>query len=445
MAAELDPTPVGGPDDDESSGTPVAERRNRVHWLAGRLLELLDDLTDGGVQIAELSAEETAELVVELRRGINRLEGVHAAALSHAEAVGVAAENAATSAGAWLARETRTPGGAAHRLVKGSRRLVHGPFTATHAALTAGEIDREQALVIVEAVDGLPRSVPTCERARAEAHLLEEAKVFDAPRLRRIGRHLLHVIDPGAADLELAKKVAEEEAAADARTSLTLYDDGKGRCHGTFTIPSLHGDMLRAALEALTSPQRPGALAREAVGPDGDLEVRPRHELMGEALTQLIERYPADRIPQSGGGLATVLVTIPLEKLQEEFATASVDTGHELSGGETRRLACTAGIIPQVLGSASELLDQGRLRRLYTSGQKRAMRSRDKICTVVGCTIPAAWCDAHHKQPWSRGGRTDIRDGTMLCPRHHTMVHRPGYRAEYLPDGSTRVARVRRQ
>lgn len=47
------------------------------------------------------------------------------------------------------------------------------------------------------------------------------------------------------------------------------------------------------------------------------------------------------------------------------------------------------------------------------------MISRDKTCAAEGCTIPAAWCHAHHRVPWSRGGRTSVADGPMVCPRHH--------------------------
>ncbi len=29
----------------------------------------------------------------------------------------------------------------------------------------------------------------------------------------------------------------------------------------------------------------------------------------------------------------------------------------------------------------------------------------------------------HHPTPWSAGGRTDLGNLTLLCPRHHTEVH----------------------
>jgi hypothetical protein len=96
-----------------------------------------------------------------------------------------------------------------------------------------------------------------------------------------------------------------------------------------------------------------------------------------------------------------------------------------LIGRETvRRLACDAGIIPVVLGGEGEVLDQGRMERLFTRGQVRALWLRDRHCTFPGCDIPAAWCDSHHLVHWVDGGDTDLSNAALLCPRHHTIVHR---------------------
>jgi hypothetical protein len=91
------------------------------------------------------------------------------------------------------------------------------------------------------------------------------------------------------------------------------------------------------------------------------------------------------------------------------------------------------------------VLDQGRKVRLHTRAQRIAMASRDKTCTATGCTMPASFCHAHHKKPWSTGGRTSVADGTMLCPRHHRMVHDPRYTTEYRSDGTTCINRTRRR
>ena len=116
-----------------------------------------------------------------------------------------------------------------------------------------------------------------------------------------------------------------------------------------------------------------------------------------------------------------------------------MSTGGYLSAGQVRRLACAAGIIPAVLGSKSQLLDLGRKVRLHTEPQRIAMTLRDKHCTAEGCEVPAAWCHAHHTTPWSQGGKTTVKDGRLVCGRHHRMIHHPAYTTEYLPNGQTRI------
>jgi hypothetical protein len=44
-------------------------------------------------------------------------------------------------------------------------------------------------------------------------------------------------------------------------------------------------------------------------------------------------------------------------------------------------------------------------------------------------------CHAHHDQPWSQGGRTDLKTGRLLCGHHHRRIHDPHYRTEHLPNG----------
>ncbi len=421
---------------------PVHQRSNRMHWFTGRVHEVLDHALAGGVRLAELSPTDIADALTELHRLEARLAGIKLHLLSHAEDADVARENAATSTSAWLAHTMRLPRGEAVKTCRTANRI--DAFEATAEAAVAGHVNGAQVQVIIEAVDKLPPDISLEDRRRAEAHLLELAGQFDAVTLKRLARHLHHVIDPEGAEKALAAQLAKEEAAAAAKTSLQLYDDGHGSCHGQFTIPSVHGDMLKVALDALASPKRPDPILRE-VEENGQPTTRPIQEIHGEAFTQLLERFPTRKLPTTGGGLVTVLVTIPVGLLEDGLGVATLSTGGTISAGAARRLACTAGIIPQVLGSRSEILDQGRRVRLHTTGQRIAMASRDKHCTATGCTMPAAFCHAHHKKPWAKGGKTSVQDGTMLCPRHHHMVHDPRYATEYRSDGKTHITRTSRR
>jgi hypothetical protein len=128
---------------------------------------------------------------------------------------------------------------------------------------------------------------------------------------------------------------------------------------------------------------------------------------------------------------AEVFVTIGLDDLTARVGAGTVvgsgESG-ELLGPETvRRLACDAAVIPAVLGREGEPLELGRRQRLFTPGQVRALWLRDRHCAFPGCTVPAAWCDAHHLWHWVDGGPTSVGSAALLCGRHHTVVHGKGY------------------
>jgi hypothetical protein len=120
-------------------------------------------------------------------------------------------------------------------------------------------------------------------------------------------------------------------------------------------------------------------------------------------------------------------VELELDTLVGSLKAASLDTGDRISADAVRRLACSAGIIPMVLDGAGQPLALGRKKRFHTEAQRIAMGRRDKGCTAVGCDWPPGMCHAHHDLPWSQGGRTSVKDGRLLCPRHHGLAHDPRY------------------
>jgi hypothetical protein len=54
---------------------------------------------------------------------------------------------------------------------------------------------------------------------------------------------------------------------------------------------------------------------------------------------------------------------------------------------------------------------------------RRALEIRDRHCQWPGCERPASKCDGHHVVHWIHGGPTDLDNLTLLCRRHHRMVH----------------------
>ena len=291
-----------------------------------------------------------------------------------------------------------------------------------------------QARVIVTALDRLPTTgefaVDDEQRAAAEQHLVDLAAHYDAKALAVLGRKLFEVIAPDLAEAYEGKVLAEQEAQAARRTMFTMREDAAGTCHGRFRIPTLHGQWLNKMLMALDSPAR-----STTTDIDQDLPTDVRH---GHAFCQLIEAIPAKSLPKAGGCGATIVVTMTLDQLLADLDAAGVcdlDTGGQITAAQARRLACTAGIIPAVLGGRSQVLDLGRTRRLHTEAQRIAMGIRDRGCTAQGCDRPPALCHAHHDHPWCQGGNTDLTTGRLLCGHHHRRIHDPHYAADRLPNG----------
>ena len=179
--------------------------------------------------------------------------------------------------------------------------------------------------------------------------------------------------------------------------------------------------ILEAAIRALAAPR-----------PDrdtGERDGRPADRRRGEALIQALRRS----VLAQGQGVtaaptATLNVTMFLDDLQQRTGagtcTGTIADGMLLAPDTVRKLACDAAIIPMVLGADGAVLDCGKEQRLFTLAQKRVLWQRDRHCTFPGCDIPAQWCDAHHLVHWVDGGPTDLDNAALLCPAHHTIVHR---------------------
>ena len=101
--------------------------------------------------------------------------------------------------------------------------------------------------------------------------------------------------------------------------------------------------------------------------------------------------------------------------------------GMPLPVAVVRRLACDAGVIPVVMGGASQVLDLGRRTRTVSTSQRNALIVRDGGCVFPGCDKPPSWCDAHHVIHWLKHGPSDLWNLVLLCSAHHHAVHEGGW------------------
>ena len=402
-----------------------------------RALDAAVDKVVAGPDPMFLSPADKKQAIIELSRQVERLDALRHQLLSVAD--DAAAEEAAASVAALAAHHTRRD----YRRVRPEADLaaaLQRRWQRTQAAWLAGHVNGDQARVIVEVLDKLPDWVNADQLAAAEEHLLELAEEWEPHALRALAVHLWEVIAPDEADKLEAEALAREEANARAQTRLSLKRCGDGSTRLTGRIPDEVATRLRTLLEAYTSPRRdhldgglPGPARDAATGE----RLRP-DRLRGLALCSLLEHADPDKLPHHGSTATTVMVTMELDKLRAGLGSGALPDGTALSPGEVRRLACTAGIIPVVLGGNSEILDVGHLSRFFTPAQQRAMRLRDQRCRAEGCTVPAVWCEAHHLKPWSLGGRTDLADGVLFCAWHHHRAHDDAYAKKQMPNGDYR-------
>jgi hypothetical protein len=405
-----------------------------VAALLGRLDRVLGELHD--VSLGALADADVARLLDAVTAASGRVASLECRTVAEADRRRLGDEIGARHTHQWWASRSRLTRAEASRLTKLGTALESERHLPVARELAAGSLRMEQARVIVEAVDALPARVDAETRALAETTLLELATQHDARDLRQIGKRILDVVAPEVGEChEEAALAAEESRAAD--VDLTLADDGEGRCRGTFVVPSHVGAMLKRHLLALANPARhTDAELRDESG-----SWKPLRRRLGEAFIEYVERYPSDATPQTAGVNATIVITMTLEQLLGEHATALLDDGTRMTAGQARRLACEAGIIPVVLGSDSQPLDLGRTSRLYTRAQRVALGLRDGGCTARGCETTASGCHAHHDDPWSRGGRTDLARGRLLCPAHHRLAHDPRYDTTVHADNTITFAR----
>ena len=202
-------------------------------------------------------------------------------------------------------------------------------------------------------------------------------------------------------------------------------------------------------MEAITTPRKTNSKTNSNTNSNNEKPVPdpvtgrvPDHATrMGQGLCTLLEHLPLDTLGDHGGLAATLVVTLDHHTLTESTGCAALPDGTEISPGEARRLACTAGIIPAVLGGPSAVLDLGREQRLFTRAQRVALVLRDRGCRAEGCDRPPSWTEAHHLQPWAKGGSTDLTNAVLLCGHHHRLAHHPGYTHHQLPNGDIRYHR----
>jgi hypothetical protein len=389
--------------------------------LADALDAALKDVAD--LDPGFMRTAEKEQALARLTALGGRLEELRLRVLASAD--DVAAAHGARDAAAWVAHQARLDRGESRRSLRLAEALA-GRRGGVATGMREGSVNPAQAAVIVRVLEELPADLDPDVVRQAEARLVAEAARFGPRQLRILGRRILDVVAPDLGEDHERRLLEREETHAAWATFLTTRRRGDGTTDINIRVADLVADRLLTCVQAFTSPRRASG------GVSGDR--RPYDQRLGQAFGAFLEAVDSKRLPVHGGDATTVIVTVDHQTLLDGLGTATIGDV-PVTAGAVRRLACTAGIIPAVLGGESEILDLGRSRRLFSPAQRKAMAMRDRTCRAEGCDIPAAWCEAHHAaDPWSHGGRTDLADGLLLCSWHHHRAHDHRYRVDRTGD-----------
>lgn len=392
--------------------------RAALRTLRGALVACPErDLSRVAGELAELRALAGAGLV---------------AVTAEAEGRGVVAASQCASTAAWVADVAWYSRREASTVAKAAALLGKSEYAPIAGSLFSCDIDLPSAVVVGSEFSKLAPDLSDAAAPVVLEHLLDVAAEHGPTAVRRLKDEILARYGAdGSFEEQCERRRRHIELSAGAQTDGGLWEyqltvDGEGR----------------AVLEAVIGPG-----SKPTVDPESsERDLRPMGRRRGEALVEALRRSvtAAGHVPTSPK--AVLMVTMKQSDLvarihavgagaalaaaqREDRAGAGATLGNRAAGellppGTLRRIACDAGVIPVVLGGRGEVLEQGTMVRPFTRAQVRALWLRDEHCTFPGCDTPAAWCDAHHVKHWADGGPTDLSNAALLCPRHHTIVHR---------------------
>jgi hypothetical protein len=413
--------------------TPEPPPAHPVLVCAGRVVAAVREARDHDPMF--MSTEAKAEAMLALLQARDQVDALLLSVLGTAGEV--AEKTGARDVASWLAPEAKVDRPRARALQWMAGEL--GSWQRVRSGVETGGVNLDQARVIVKCLstlrDHADDPIAPDVLDLAEAKLVELAAEHSPRDLETLGERIVSLVAPEIGEERDRKALEAAERRAAAATKLHTRRRGDGSTDLHVRLPDEQAARLKTFLDAFTSP-RTSEGPTPYVDPATGARI-PRERLLGEAFCSLLEAIPSDAMPLHGGSSTTLVVTIDLEGLKSGLGMANTGDGTTISAAEARRLACTANLVPMVLGGASQPLDVGRARRFATKAQRLALAHQHPTCRAQGCDVPATWCEAHHwRLPWAQGGKTDLADLGLLCSWHHHRAHDPTYATSRGPDGA---------
>ncbi|MFI2838198.1 DUF222 domain-containing protein [Mycolicibacterium sp. PDY-3] len=368
------------------------------------LLERPRPVVDDAALLSVLAAAVTAG---------NLLAFVVASAVAAAERAGIPARRHLKTGSDLLGLLGMAPG-AAMRAVRVGRAAHLLPALTTAQRL--GGIGIEFADAVGKGVTHINARTKLSEQDRASV----VTKLMTQTTPAEVGKKARAIAIDRTADLPPEARAVPIAEDPDLNT-MTLVLGEEGRYEATLNLDVGTGEGMCAALDPLC---RPVPL------PDGSPDPRPIEKRRGEAVAQILRTYLSQSTrPMSGGVLPHVTLIRPAAAtaVGGEEAVDRLGFGGPISAATADLIACDSTLTNVIVDYSGVPLDVGRAERLFTPAIRKALGVRDGGCAHPGCGRPVSWCDAHHIQPWSRGGETSLDNGVLLCRLHHSLIHHGGW------------------
>ena len=319
-------------------------------------------------------------------------------------------------------------------------------------ALADGALSLAAADAIRVGLGAPNSSIAIDELTVVAAALCVEARTLDPDRLLRRAKD-------ARAELDAAGVALREEERRELR-SLKVFalPDGMGKL--VWTMDPETFAVVKDLYDRSTSPKLGGVrfAAGDAKAKMDEIlaDTRSPEQLGSDSFAHLLTAgSDADSSTLIGTGAPIVKLTTTVATLHDtitaQIAVAEAEArAIEPAASDLETIAASRGYFENALDAVSvatiqrylcngvahevifdhegQPMDAGREHRLFTKQQKAALAVRDGGCMWFGCDRPPSWCEAHHILHWVRdNGKTETRNGILLCKHHHLLLHNNGW------------------
>ena len=299
-------------------------------------------------------------------------------------------------------------------------RLLCGSLTATKAALLAGAISPQHAVVIAEAAERVPEFC-----AQLQDRVLAIAVRATVSRTRQaVNRVILSIDADGAERRRRRARCTRDVFVVDELDgiSVLMARMATDRAHAVMAS-------VDSVAHVLADSGDPGTIG----------------EFRCEALARLVLGGHDGAAESSVGAAPRVHLDIVVSL---DALLGVCDEPAELAGSGSVSIDTVADLLadPDVVVTmrrlladrrSGHLLDLGRSTYRIPSRLREFIVARDRTCRFPGCARRASLCQIDHCVAWHDGGTTDVGNLGALCVRHHQLKTHAGWRiANSKPDGS---------